>query len=222
MIGTTLVGQLNPAAAGPGRSVTEGDGVTPVTSKGPTVDQISHRLMCDALRGFLLKASRARPGALEGIGSTGCRAGAVLYTLLIDHPVDRRGRCRSCRWSGAVIRFRRCRIHITAISWLLLQPDEATLRSHLAGELGLGTAPPPGARRPPARSLLTVTARTDPRATGAPPRIDTPSRDPPTTRHQTQSRLGTWFSQDCSLNGGTVPRPHWTAQLNAILPTVAR
>jgi hypothetical protein len=59
--------------------------VIPTTSRGRTVDQISHRLMCDALRGFLRQAMKAGPGAAEGIGSIGCRASAVLYTLLLDH-----------------------------------------------------------------------------------------------------------------------------------------
>jgi len=77
--------------------------VIPVTSKGRTIDQISHRLMRNALRGFLLQAMRARPGAVEGISSIGCQASAVLYTLLLDHPIDRRGRCPSCRGFGAVI-----------------------------------------------------------------------------------------------------------------------
>lgn len=129
-----------------------------VATRDRTVDQINHRLMYVTLREFLLKATRTRSDAPEGIGSVGCRASAVLYALLIDHHIDRRGRCRSCRWSGAVIGFRRCRIHLAAIPWLL-QPDEATLRSLLASELGLGTTPLPEARRPRPRSLLTVTAR---------------------------------------------------------------
>jgi hypothetical protein len=142
----------------------------PVTSKDRTIDQISHRLMRNALRGFLLQALRARPGAVEGISSIGCQASAALYTLLLDHPLDRRGRCPSYRCSGATIGLRRCRIHMTAIFWLLLQLDEATLRSRLASELGLGTTPPSGPGRPPARSLLTIRARIDPRDIDVPPR----------------------------------------------------
>lgn len=80
-----------------------------------------------------------------------------------------------------MIGLRRCRIHLTATTWLLLQPDETTLRSHLASELGLGATPLPAARRPPARTLLTITARTAPRATDTPPRIDIRPRDPPAT-----------------------------------------
>jgi hypothetical protein len=108
-----------------------------MTSRGRTVDQISHRLVCDALCGFLRQAAKAGPNAVDGIGSIGCRASAVLYTLLLDHPIDRRGRCWSCRHFGAMIGLRRCRIHITASYWLLLQPDKTMLLSHLACELGL-------------------------------------------------------------------------------------
>jgi hypothetical protein len=142
--------------------------VIPMTSRGRTVDQISHRLMCDALRGFLRQAVRAGPGAVEGIGSIGCRASAVLYTLLLDHPIDRRGRCWSCRHPSAMIGLRRCQIHLTASYWLLLQPDKAMLLSQLACELGLGTAPPLGAGCPSDRSLLTITARIEPKPCNPP------------------------------------------------------
>jgi hypothetical protein len=66
-----------------------------------------------------------------------------LYTLLLDHPLDQRGRCRSCRRSGAMIGLRRrpCRIYLRASYWLLRQPDEALLRCHLADGLGLSTGP---------------------------------------------------------------------------------
>jgi hypothetical protein len=157
----------------------------PTTSRGRTVDQISYRLMCDALRGFLRRAVKAGPGAVEGINSIGCWASAVLYTLLLDHPVDRQGRCRSCRRSNAMIRLPRCQIRIIASNWLLHQPDQATLLSHLANELGLGTAPPLGAGPPPDRSLLTITARINPGDTDVLPQIGTEPRDPSTPRHPT-------------------------------------
>ncbi|MGH3481480.1 MAG: hypothetical protein ACRDQD_32275, partial [Nocardioidaceae bacterium] len=65
----------------------------------------------------------------------------------------------SCPRPGAVIGFRRrpCRIHLRASYWLLRQPDNAMLLSHLADELGLGTAPPPGVGRPSDRSSLMTT-----------------------------------------------------------------
>lgn len=148
-----------------------------MTGRGQTVDQISHRLMCDALRETLRQAVQAGPNAAEGISSIGCRAAAVLYSLLLDHPIDRRGRCRSCRsrrHEDALLGIRGCRIHLTAGYWLLFQPDKAILLSHLACELGLASAQPlrtraPGAGNPPARSLLTVTARIAPRDTDVPP-----------------------------------------------------
>lgn len=92
------------------------------------------------LRGVLRTVVESEPGAadvIEKIGSIRWRAAAVLYLLLRDHPIDRWGRCRSCRRSGAIIglRRRRCRIHITVSYWLLRQPNEALLLSHIADEL---------------------------------------------------------------------------------------
>ncbi len=116
----------------------------------PTVNQTSHRLVCDALRGVLRQATQAGPGAVEEIGSMLYRVSAVVYTLLLDHPIDRRGRCRSCRRPGAIIGLRRrpCRIYLKANYWLLRQPDEVILFSHLADDLGLSTAPAPGVGTP--------------------------------------------------------------------------
>ncbi|MGH3886294.1 MAG: hypothetical protein ACRDSZ_06955 [Pseudonocardiaceae bacterium] len=110
----------------------------PVTSTGWTVDQTSYRLVCDVLRGALHQTTaQAGPGAVEGVGSIVYRGSAVLYLLLLDHPIDRRGRCRSCRGPGAVIGLRRrpCRIHLRASYWLLRQPDVAMLLSHLADDV---------------------------------------------------------------------------------------
>lgn len=176
-----------PVAVDPGRSVADGAGVMPVTSRGQTVDQTSHQLMCDALRGVLLRAVHAGLGALDGIGSIQCQASAVLYLLLRDHPIDRRGRCRSCRRSGVMVGLRRrcCRIHLTASYWLLRQPDKAQLLSHLAGELGLDTAPPHGAGSPPDQSGPAPTARNDPSDTDVLPRIETEPLDPRIPPHQT-------------------------------------
>ncbi|MBV9140251.1 MAG: hypothetical protein JO115_04945 [Pseudonocardiales bacterium] len=135
------------------------DGVIPMTSRGQTVHQISYRLVCETLRRFLRRAAEAESGAVEGISSIGCRASAALYTLLLDHPIDRRGRCQSCRRSGAMIGPRGCRIHLTASYWLLLQLDHAMLLSQL---VGLRPGPPLSAGPPPDRSLLTITARRRP------------------------------------------------------------
>lgn len=161
-----------------------GDGVTPVANANWTVDQTSHRLTCDALRRVLRQVVQAGPGAVDRIGSIRYRALAVLYTLLLDHLIDQRGRCRSCRRPGAMIGLRRrpCRIHIRASYWLLRQPDEALLLSHLAGELEQGTAPSPDAASPPNRSSLTMTAGIDPSDTDVLPRVmGDPRADPSPT-----------------------------------------
>lgn len=153
-------------------------------AQGRTVDQTSHQLVCDALRGVLHRAVHAGPGAVDGIGSIQCQASAVLYLLLRDHPVDRRGRCRSCRRSGAMVCPRRqcCRIHRTASYWLLRQPDKAQLLSYLAVELGLDTAPHPVNDPAPAgttgrdgRTRLTAGPGMTPREPPVPP---CPSDDP--------------------------------------------
>lgn len=101
----------------------------------PSVCQTSDRLMCEALRRVL------REAVDSGVCPASYRACAALYSLLLNHPVDRRGRCRSCRRLGAVLgrRRRRCLVRITAGYWLH-QPD-AILLSHLAGELGLAGPP---------------------------------------------------------------------------------
>ncbi|MCA1676299.1 MAG: hypothetical protein LC799_30360 [Actinobacteria bacterium] len=105
----------------------------------PTVRQTSYRLACAALRDVLLDA--ARRGSDRGIRPVPYRACAALYSLLLDHPVDRRGRCRSCRRPGTVLglRRRRCLVRVTAGYWLF-QPDDGFLLAHLTSELGLTTA----------------------------------------------------------------------------------
>ncbi len=110
-----------------------------------SVRQTSYDLMCRVLRGVLRDVVQAGPGAAGGIGSVECQAVATLYMLLMDHPIDQRGRCRSCRRPGAVFgpRWRRCRVHVKANLWLH-QPEEQLLRL-LAHELGLAAASPPAA-----------------------------------------------------------------------------
>ncbi len=97
---------------------------------GPSVHQISYDLLREALRGDLLVAIDS-----DGLGSAQGRASAALYTLLNDHPIDRRGRCRCCRRRGAVFgRSRRnCRVYLVA-RFYLHQPDDVLLW-RLAGEL---------------------------------------------------------------------------------------
>ncbi|MGH3928390.1 MAG: hypothetical protein ACRDTF_00255 [Pseudonocardiaceae bacterium] len=74
------------------------------------------------------------------------RACAALYSLVEGHPVDRRGRCRSCRRPGAVLgrARRRCQVRVSACYWLH-QPDETLLLSLLARELNQHPAPSEGA-----------------------------------------------------------------------------
>jgi hypothetical protein len=87
-----------------------------ITSVNLSVQQTTHRLMREALCRDLHDAMEA--GSLDGggTGSIRCRACVVLYLLLCDHPVDRRGRCRSCRRPGIKLgqRRRTCRIHVKA------------------------------------------------------------------------------------------------------------
>lgn len=108
---------------------------------GWTVEQTSHRLAGDAVLAVLRQTLPAGPAG--GFDSIQYRACAVLYSLLLDHPLDQRGRCRSCRRSGAMIGLRRrpCRIHLRARYWLLRQPDEAVAPWQLASELGFGLVP---------------------------------------------------------------------------------
>ncbi|MDQ3763835.1 MAG: hypothetical protein M3460_20155 [Actinomycetota bacterium] len=104
---------------------------------------MSEALCCD-----LRAAVESRSLGAGAIGSVSCRVCVVLYLLLSDHLVDRRGRCLSCRRSGAVLgqRRRKCRIHVKASFWLR-QPDEVVLR-HLAQKLNhrLASAPGTGGR----------------------------------------------------------------------------
>lgn len=118
--------------------------MTPVIRSGPSVYQTSHDLLCQVLRKVLVDVVQAGRGAAGGIGSVECQAVATLYMLLMDHPIDRRGRCRSCRRPGAVFgsRWRRCQVYGKANVWLH-QPDEALLLRLLAHELGLAAAPRP-------------------------------------------------------------------------------
>lgn len=114
-----------------------------------SVRQTSYHLVCEVVRAALIDAVESGPGA---VGLVQHRAMAALYKVLLDHPVDRRGRCRSCRRPGAVLgrRRRRCRVHIETTYWLH-QPDEEFLRSQLAGEFGLADPPPSGLNTAPKR-----------------------------------------------------------------------
>lgn len=136
-----------------------------MTNTSQTVEQTNHRLICDALR----ETMRAGPGAVESVSSLRYRASAVLYLLLLEHPIDGRGRCWSCPGVLSGVRPRPCQIHFKASDWLLHHPDEV-LRSHLTREFGTTSLRLPNvlSRRTtgtPPRSGLTVRARPDPHDT---------------------------------------------------------
>ena len=143
-------------------------------STSRTVEQANHRLICDALR----ETMRAGPGAVERVSSIRYRASAVLYLLLLEHPIDGRGRCWSCPGVLSGLRPRPCQIHVKASDWLLHHPDEV-LRSHLAREFGAASLLSPNVLSPNVlspratgalpRSGLTVKARPDPAQTLALP-----------------------------------------------------
>ena len=84
----------------------------------PNVHQTSHELLREALRGAMGAAVGSGRGD-GGIGSIPWRASdTALYALLGAHPVDRRGRCRSCHGLRALLgRGRRiCRVLVVARS----------------------------------------------------------------------------------------------------------
>jgi hypothetical protein len=113
-----------------------------MSAKTDGVSQSAHQTIHDHLRRMLRGAVQAamRSQVKGAVGSMGCRASAALDALLAAHPVDRVGRCRSCRRPGALLgrRRRRCLIYLIVRYWLR-QPDEV-LRSHLASETSLSAS----------------------------------------------------------------------------------
>ncbi|MGH3934554.1 MAG: hypothetical protein ACRDS1_06185 [Pseudonocardiaceae bacterium] len=105
-----------------------------------SVYQASH----GRLRGVLRGALRAAMDSESGVASMGFRAGVALDSLLAAHPVDRRGRCRSCRGRGWLARRRRvCMVFQQAHYWLR-QPTDRVI-THLASEWGVDVLALPGA-----------------------------------------------------------------------------
>ncbi|MDQ3761164.1 MAG: hypothetical protein M3460_05540, partial [Actinomycetota bacterium] len=86
-----------------------------------------------------------------GFDAVGCGAGAALDALLAAHPVDRRGRCRSCRRQGW-LRNRVCLVYVEAHYWLS-QPT-SRVQPHLVSELGVELAPLPDAADPEGTAVL--------------------------------------------------------------------
>lgn len=102
-----------------------------------TAHQTSHNRLRGLLRGAMSAAVESGPA----VGSVGYRASAALNALLAAHPVDRGGRCRSCRRPRTLLGRRKCQVYWTARYWLN-QPDEAL--SRLASELHLDIPSPSG------------------------------------------------------------------------------
>jgi hypothetical protein len=154
-----------------------------VAGTDSTVGQTSHRLINEALADELRQAVHAGPSIADQADSIRYRVSAVLYLLLRDHSIDRRGRCRSCRRPGAMITIRRqpCRILIKARYWLLRPPDEAQLLSLLAAELPATPHRRPARAKPTDRSTPAPTSRAETAAsttpTCCPPTL--PSLPPP-------------------------------------------
>lgn len=135
----------------------------------PTTYQASHSLLQAVLRDALLDMVGSAHG-LQGIGRVGLGACAGLYSLLAAHPVDRQGRCRSCRSPGWLGHRRQvCMVFQKAHYWLR-QPGHR-LQAHLASELDVDLPPLPDAADPEATEVL--------------PRVEPDLSDPPTDLLQT-------------------------------------
>ncbi len=156
--------------------------MTPVIRGGSSVYQTSYDLLCRLQRKVLVDGVQAGRDAAGGIGSVQFRASATLYALLRAHPLDREGRCRSCRGPGAVFgRRHRCWVHREASYWLR-QPEEF-LHSRVVQEWGLADQARPCAGAAPDRDSATRPA--DPDDTEVLPRIEPDVGDPPTQPLQT-------------------------------------
>lgn len=109
-----------------------------MTDRGLSGYQTSYQHLCAMLRELLTEAVQAGQRAAGGLGSVPGRAVATLYLILLQHPVDRYGRCRP----GAILggRWRRCRVHGEARFWLHQPVD--FLRAQLAHELDLHVGEP--------------------------------------------------------------------------------
>jgi len=133
----------------------------------PNVHQTSYELLRETLRDALAAAAGSGRG---GIDSTTCRAGAALYALLGEHPVDRHGHCRCCRGLRALGRRRRaCRV-LVAARFYLYQPEDLLLRL-LASELAQLATPPPSTDAAPDPGRAPGAVLGDPDATDVLPRI---------------------------------------------------
>jgi hypothetical protein len=117
----------------------------------PSMHQAVYDVMYTALRRVLREGMQAGPGAKEEIDSLPCRVSGALYALLMAHPIDRHGRCRSCRRPGSVLGRRRqdC-VVCFEVSYWLSQPDRV-LRARIAHQWGLTRQPAAGVATAPGR-----------------------------------------------------------------------
>ena len=124
------------------------------------VQQAEHGLPRGMLRRFLMAEVQSSRDA-DQCGRMVCGAVAALDSLLAAHPLDRRGRCRSCQRPGWLGRRRRvCPIYVEARYWLR-QPTHR-VHAHLTSELGVELAPVPGAGDPEATEVLPRVPRRGP------------------------------------------------------------
>jgi hypothetical protein len=112
---------------------------------GRSAHQKSHAAMCALLQQVLKDAVQSGTDTAAGIDSVACRATAGLYALLINHLIDRRGRCQLCRSRGWWGRRRVCLVFRKAHYWLRQHPGH--LPAHLASEWEIDLLPPPADRQ---------------------------------------------------------------------------
>lgn len=123
----------------------------------PTRYQTEHDLLREMLRRFLVATAQS-PRGVAGCDQVVYGAVAALDSLLAAHPVDRRGRCWSCRHSGWLGRRPAvCVVFLKAHYWLRQRAHR--VQAHLVSELGVDVAAPSGASDPEATEMLTGAAR---------------------------------------------------------------
>ncbi|HET9257201.1 MAG TPA: hypothetical protein VFO16_18655 [Pseudonocardiaceae bacterium] len=86
--------------------------------------QARYGLLRAVLRELLADVGKS-PRSVAELDWAGYSAGAALDALLAAHPVDRHGRCRSCRRRGVTRRRPVCLILVQAQYWLR-QPARLT------------------------------------------------------------------------------------------------
>lgn len=129
-----------------------------MTRTSPSVDQAIYDALYTTLRRVLRTGVHAGAGTEEGLDSFLCRVVGALYALLMDHPIDRNGRCRSCRRPGSVLGRHRqdCGVYEEVSYWL--GEPEKHLRERMAYQWGLN----------PPTDMSTTPRPASPGATGMP------------------------------------------------------